>query len=173
MLLLIISDRNIVRLIKQNVCCHQRRIGEKTGIDIIGILGALVLELRHAGKFSEHRIAIQNPSELCVRRNMALHKQRVFLRIKTAGNILCELFQRSSAQICGILANGDRVKIRHKIVAVKFFGTCAPVFDRTEVGAERQIAGGLNAGKHYFFRFVFFHEDSLLCLMRRHNFTTF
>ena len=47
MLHLIDSYRNHIRLVQQNVCSHQNRIGKQTGINIVCVLGCLVLKLGH------------------------------------------------------------------------------------------------------------------------------
>ena len=92
--------------------------------------------------------------------HVALDKERVFLGVETAGNVLGKLFHGPAAQIRGILADGDGVKIRHKIVAVEFLRPILPVADRSKITAQSQIAAGLDAGEHDFFRFHIVH----LCL---------
>ena len=50
---LVSADRHVIRLIEQDVACHQGRVGEKAGIDVVRVLGRLVLELRHARELAE------------------------------------------------------------------------------------------------------------------------
>ena len=146
MLLLIAANGYIVRLVKQNVRRHQRRIGKQAAIDILGIFRAFILKLRHARQLAEHRVAVQYPAKLRMGRHMALNKQGIFLRIETAGDILRELLDGAPAQIGRLLPHGDRVQVGHEIIAVKFVRPLAPVFDRAQIRTKRQIAGGLDAG---------------------------
>ena len=93
MLLLVLAYRYIVCLIQQDVCGHQNRICEQTCVDVVLVLCRLVLELGHAGKLAEHRVAVEDPCKLGVCRNVRLHEKYVLLRIKTAGNVLCQLVE--------------------------------------------------------------------------------
>ena len=83
---------------------------------------------------------------------MALNKQGVLLRVKAAGDVLGQLGHRAAAQLRGILADGDAVQIRHEIKAVKLLCEAGPVLHSAQVVAQVQVAGGLNAGEHDFFR---------------------
>ena len=162
MLALILAHGNVVRLIQQNVRRHECGICEKTAVYVVGVLGALVLKLRHAGKLAEHRVAVEYPAQLCVLVNVALHEKGVLLRVDAAGDVLRKLLKGAAAKLRRVLTHGERVQIGHKVVAVKFVGSRSPVLDRTEVVAEMQVAGGLNARKHYLLSdFVFHGFDSL------------
>ena len=158
MLLLVAADGDVVRLVEQDVRRHQCGVGEQTAVDVLGVLGALVLELRHARELAEHGVAIEHPAELRVRGHMALDKERVLFRVKAAGNVLRELLNGAPAQVGGVLAHGDRVQVGHEIIAVKDLGAFAPVFDRAQIRPERQVAGGLNAREHDFLCSFFFHS---------------
>ena len=157
MLLLVTADGDIVRLIEQDVRRHQGGVGEQAAVDVLGVFGALVLELRHARELAEHGVAVEHPAKLGVRRHMALDEECVLFRVEAAGNVLRELLDGAAAQVGGVLPHGDRVQVGHEIIAVKDFGALAPVLDRAQVGPERQIAGGLDAGEHDFFCSFFFH----------------
>lgn len=108
-LLLVAADGDVVRLVEQNVRRHQCGVGEQTAVDVLCVLGALVLELRHARELTEHGVAVEHPAELRVRGDMALDKERVLFRIQAAGNVLRELLNGAPAQVGGVLAHGDRV----------------------------------------------------------------
>ena len=47
-LFLVCTDRHFVSLIEKNVGSHEYGICEKTGVDVVGMLCRLVLELRHS-----------------------------------------------------------------------------------------------------------------------------
>ena len=83
---------------------------------------------------------------------LALQEEGVLLRVEAAGHILGQLLKRSAAQIGGVVARRQRVQIRHEIVAVVLLGALRPVLDGPEIGSEGEIAGGLDAREHDFFR---------------------
>ena len=151
MLLLILAHGHIVRLVEQDVSGHQAGVGEQTCVDVVGVLGALVLELGHPGQLPEHGVAAEHPAQLGVLGDMALDEQGVLFRIQAAGNVLRQLLHGAPAQVSGSLTHGDGVQIRHKIVTVKGFRPFRPILDGTQVRAEGQITAGLDTGKHDFF----------------------
>ena len=124
---------------------------------------AFVLELGHAAELAEHRVAVQDPAELRVLRHMALDEEYVFLRVEAAGDVLRQLLERVAAQVGGIVARRERVQVRHEVVVVIQIGALDPVFDRPEIGAQGQFAGGLDAREHDFFSFgSSVHDDYLV-----------
>ena len=157
MLLLILAHGHKVRLIQKNIRRHQRGVGEQAAVYVVGMFGGFVLELGHAGKLAEHGVAVQNPAQLRVLVDMALDEKRIFLRVKTAGDVLSQLGGGAAAQLRGLLPDCNGVQIRHKIIAVKLLGQLRPVFHRAQIVAQMQVAGGLNAGEHYFFCFFVVH----------------
>ena len=80
-LLLVMSHRNKIRLIKQNVRSHQGRIGKQTTIDIFCISGRLILELCHAAQLTKHGITVENPTKLGVLMYMTLDKKGILFWI--------------------------------------------------------------------------------------------
>ena len=156
-LFLVLTHGHIVRLVQKNIRCHQAGVSKKAAVDIVGILCRLVLELGHAAQLTEHGIEVQHPSQLRVLTDMALDKQGVLLRVKTAGNVLRQLLQRAAAQVSRVLANGDGVEICHKIEAVILLTAFRPILNGSQIAAQGQITGGLNAGEHSLFFFDFFH----------------
>ena len=144
------TNRNQIRLIQQDICCHQCGIGKQATVDIFGVLGGLVLKLGHTAQFPKHGIAVQHPAQLCMLVYMGLDKQGILLRVEATGNILCQLLQRTAAQIRGILANSNGMHVCHKVEALIQIRPCAPVLNCTQVIPQMQITGGLDAGKHSF-----------------------
>ena len=168
MLLLILAHRHQIRLIEQNVTSHQAGVSKQTGIDIVGIFGGLILKLGHAAQLTEHRIAIQHPAQLRMLMDMALDEQGVLLGIQTAGDILRQLLQGTTAKISGILPYSDGMQVCHKIEAIILISTLSPVLHRTQIAAQSQITGGLDAGKHPFLRLcrfshIFTHTIHAFC----------
>ena len=150
MLLLVVPDRDEVRLIEQYVRRHEGGVGEQTAVNVVGVLCALVLELRHAGELPEHGEAVEHPAELGVRGHMALHKERDLVRVKAAGDVLRELLQCAAAQIGRYLAHGYGVHVHYAVIGVVVVDHIHPVPDGAHVGAERQVTGGLDAREHGF-----------------------
>ena len=152
MLLLVGADGDVVRLIEQYVRRHEAGVGEESSVDVVDVLGALILELRHAAELTEHRVAVEHPAQLRVLVHMALDEEGVLLRVEPARDVLRELGGRVTAKLGGVLAHGDGVHIHDAVIACVFVRECHPVFQRAEVAAQMHIAGGLNAGEHYLFR---------------------
>ena len=116
-------------------------------IDLPGFhkAGGFILELGHAAQLAEHGVAVQHPAQLGVGRNMRLDEQHVFLRVQTAGDIGRQLDQGVPPQLRRDLPHGDGVHVGHHIVAVILIRQRRPVSDGTQIGTQRQIAGGLDA----------------------------
>jgi len=144
-LLLVAAHRHQIRLIQQNIRRHQSRIGKQARVDVVRVLGGLILELGHAAQLAEHGVAVQHPAQLGVGRNMGLDEQHVFLRVQTAGDIGRQLDQSVPPQLSRHLPHGDGVHVGHHIVAVILIRQRRPVADGTQIGTQRQIAGGLDA----------------------------
>ncbi len=158
MLLLILAHGDEVRLVEQDIGRHQRGIGKEAAVDVLGVFRAFVLELGHAAQLTEHRIAVEDPAELGVLVHVGLQEKGVLLRVETAGDILRQLLERTAPQRGGVVARGESVQVGHEVIAVKLLGALSPVFDRPEIGAQRQIAGGLDAREHDLF---LFHRDCI------------
>ena len=137
MLLLVVAHGDEVRLVEQYIRRHEGGVGEETAVDVVGVLGALVLELGHAGELAEHGVAVEHPAELGVRGHMALHKERDLMRVQAAGDVLRELLHGAAAQVCGHLAHGYGVHVHDAVIGVVVVDHIHPVADGTHVGAER------------------------------------
>ncbi len=85
MLLLVGADRHLVSLIEQDVARHKHGIGEQTCVDVVCVLGALVLELRHPRKLAELGVAVQYPSDFGVGVDVALNKEYALFNVDPAG----------------------------------------------------------------------------------------
>ena len=151
MLLLVLSHRDHIRLIEQDVRCHQAGIGEEAAVDVLRVFRGLVLELGHAAELAEHGVAVEDPAQLRVLVDVGLDKEGVLLRVQAAGDILGQLLQRPAAQGGGVMAHRNGVEIRHKVVAVELLCPGPPVPYRPQVGAQCQITAGLDTGEHHFF----------------------
>ena len=74
-------------------------IGEEAGVDVVGVLGGLVLELGHTGELAEHGVAVQHPAQLGVGGHVGLDEQHVLLRVQAAGDVGRHLGQGAPAQV--------------------------------------------------------------------------
>ena len=98
-----------------------------------------------------HRVAIEDPAKLCVRRHVRLHEQSVLLLVKTAGHVERKRFIGAAAKLRRHLAHGDRVHVHNAIEGFIFIRKAREILDRAKIVSDRQIARGLHAGKHGFF----------------------
>ena len=120
MLHLIDTHRNHIRLIKQDICRHQYRIGKKTCVDIVRMLGRLVLELGHTAQLTHVGVAVQNPCQLCMGRYMGLIIDAVLLRIDTRRDEQGQKLSRVLPKLRRILTDGDGVHVRYTVKALVF-----------------------------------------------------
>ena len=60
-LLLVDAHGHHVGLVKQDIRGHEDGIGEKAGVDVVGVLLGLILELGHAGQLAKAREAVEQP----------------------------------------------------------------------------------------------------------------
>ena len=147
-LALIVSDRNLVGVVQQNVCGHEGRVREEAREHaLVVLLARLVFELGHAGKFAVPNGALHNPAELRVLGHMTLNKDGAYVRIQTSSEEHRCRFSRFIAQDGRVTAHGERVEIDHTVEAVlRLVGD--PSHDRTHEVAEVFFPGWLDAGKN-------------------------
>ena len=160
MLLLVDADGDELGLIEQDIRHHEGRVGEEAGVDVVGVLRALVLELGHAGELAEHGVAVDDPAELGVRGDVTLHEEGVLFGIEAAGDVEGEGLVGAAAQIGRDLAHGDRVLVDDAVIAVIRVGEVGEIADRAEVVSDREDARGLHAGENDFL--VFVHDADFL-----------
>ncbi len=112
-LTLIVSDRNQVRTVKEDVRGHQNRIVKEPNMDVLRTPPDLALELRHALKVPHGRRAVQNPQQLGVGGNVRLHEYDALFYLDAAGREESHEFKRPPAQNVRILPGRQGVKIRY------------------------------------------------------------
>ena len=80
--------------------------------------------------------------------DVGLDEQGVLLGIQATGNILCQLLQGSAPQVGRCLSNSNGMQVSHKVEALIQVAPGTPVLDGTQVVAQMQVSGGLDAGEH-------------------------
>ena len=110
------------------------------------MLGGFILELGHAVELAHVGDAAEDPRELRVLMHVALNKQRRTVRVDAA----CDEQRRHGAglltKLGGIVADGQRVKIRDHVIAVLVVLLHeAPVAESPYIIAECGNAGGFNS----------------------------
>ena len=150
MLLLVLAHRHVGRLIKQHVGGLQHRIGEQRRTCAFAVLAALVLELRHPVQPAHPGGPVEQPLHLGVRGHLRLVEQDRAFWIDPARHQRGRHFQRRALQLGRIVRHREGVQIGEEEQA---FLTVShrilhrhPVADRTEIIAEVEVAGGLDAG---------------------------
>ena len=113
-LALILAHGHVVGLVEQNVGRLQDRVGEQPDAGV-GLLGRLVLELRHPACFTETRDAAQHPRELCVLGDLALHEQRAPLRVEPGAQQLRRRDASAGAQHRRVVVDRDGVQVDHAV----------------------------------------------------------
>ena len=150
MLALVKSYGHNVCLVEENIRCHKCGVGEKTCIDVLCVLLALVLELCHSGKLTEHGIAVKNPAKLCVCRNVGLNEKSVLLFINATSHIKSKCFICSSAKLCRCLTNCNGVKIYNTIESFIFVGKMGEILNCSKIISYGKVSRWLNAGENNF-----------------------
>ena len=147
MLALVNAHRHKVRLVEQDIRRHQHRIIEEADVDVVGVLGALILVLRHAAHFAHVGEAIEHPRKLGVRGNVALAVNQALLGVDAAGDVDSGKLHAAAAQIRRILPDGDGVHVDNGVDAVVVVLQLGEVAERADVIAQRQRTGRLDAGE--------------------------
>jgi len=88
MLTLVLPHRDQIRLVEQDICRHEDRIGEEAGVDVVGVGRGLILKLCHPAELPEHGVAVEDPSQLRVLGHMGLDEEGAALRVDAAGDEL-------------------------------------------------------------------------------------
>ena len=162
---LVLAHRDQVRIVDQDVCRHQGRVGEQAAVDVVGVLGAFVFELGHAAQLAELGVAAQDPVQLGVGRDMALDKEDALGRVDAGGQQHGRGLAGVAAEGCGLLPDGQGVEVGHHIQAVELILQLGPVADRPNVVAQSKGAGGLDAGQNDALALALLtHKNASLCI---------
>ena len=147
MLLLVVADRNMSRVVEQNVRRHKVRIDIEAGGGLLAVFARLLLELRHAVQPAEPRHAIEDPGKLGVPGDLALVEDDVAGGIDARGDEGGRDLAGVLGKLFGVLEHGDGVEIDHAIEAVMLGLERHEFGDGAEIVAEMEIAGRLHAGE--------------------------
>src|SRR5229473_1564353 len=109
MLLLVFADRDMRRLVQEDVCRHQHRIAIEAEPGHLALLGGLLLELGHPVEPAKRGQAAEQPGELGMGADHALVEDDAALGVDAGRDIGgCDLARRG-AQLIGVLRLGQRV----------------------------------------------------------------
>ena len=147
MLLLVLAHRHMGRLVGEDVGGHQHRIDVEPDRSGLAVLAGLLLELRHAVQPADAGRAVQDPGKFGMGRDLALVEDHVLLRVDARGDERRRDLADRPRQLVGILRHGDRVHVDHAIEAFMLVLQRDELGDRTEIIAEMEVAGRLDAGE--------------------------
>ena len=155
MLLLVLTDRNVRRLVDENVRRHEVRVGVEPYGGVLAILAGLFLELRHAIEPAEAGDAVEYPGELGVLRDLALIEENALLGIEPRGDIgrrhLADRLLQLGRTAPHVEALRDRVQVDDAIDALVRLLQLDPLQHGPQIVAEVQAAGRLHAGEDALF----------------------
>ena len=146
-LALVLSHRDKIGLVQQNVGSHKGGVGKQPGVDVVGIPGRLILELGHPAQFPKLGVAVKDPGPLGVVGVVALDKEDALFRVQTAGHKKGVGLQGVPPQGSGVLPDGNGVKVRHTVETVIVLLERGPVTHRPDVVAQGKDPCGLDGGK--------------------------
>ena len=144
MLPLVIADRNLVRVVGQDVRGHEDRIEEEAGRDEL-LLSGLLLELGHPAKLAVRGHARQQPTELGVFLDVGLPEQDAALGVEARGQQNRSAVVHARRQVTRVVGDGDRMEIDETVdrLAPVLPGDVLP--DPPDVVPEVEDAGRLDA----------------------------
>ena len=143
---LVVTDRDDVGLVEQDVAGHQHRVREEPGRDELALVG-LVLELGHPAELAVARDGRQEPARLRVRGHLALGENRRPLGIEPRRQQRREEIECALVKVGRVVVGGDRVQVddaEEALAALLRGGVLAEAADQV---AEVLVAGGLDAGE--------------------------
>ena len=102
-LALVVADRHPVGVVEEDVGGHQRRVGEQADPGrLLAAFGRLVLELGHPPQLAHAGRALEQPGQLGVLGDVALHEERGHLGVEPDGQQHGGRGQGGPAQLVGI-----------------------------------------------------------------------
>ena len=148
-LALVVADGDLVGVVQHDVGGLERRVGEQPGRDEVALaLGRLVLELGHPAELAEADRALHDPAELGVLGHVALDEDGGDLGVEADGEQHRGHAHGGVAQRAGGVGDGERVEVDDAVEHVGLVLAAHPVPQRTQVVAQMDVAGGLDAGQH-------------------------
>ena len=135
------------RAVEQDVGGLQHRVGEQPGVDVVGVVLGLVLELRHAAELAERRHRRQRPGQLGVLGHGRLHEQRRAVGIDAAGQHVDRHLAHPPRHLGRLVGLRDGVVVDDAIEAAVLVLQLDPGADGAQVVAEVQLARGLDPEK--------------------------
>ena len=148
-LALVVADRHLVGVVEQDVGRLQRRVREQPGGDELTLaLGGLVLELRHPRQLAVRQRALHHPGQLGVLGDVALHEHRGDVGVEPDREQHRRQLDRGLADDAGLLDHGQRVQVDDPVEDLVLVLPVDPVAQRTQVVAEMDVTGGLDAREH-------------------------
>jgi hypothetical protein len=153
---LILADGNQLRAIQQDVRGLEHRIVEQPDVDVLGLVLALVLELRHPRQLAEPGHRVEHPAELGVLGHHRLHEHDRALRIDAEREQLDHHLEDASRHRLRVVrVRRDRVVIDDAVHLAVFRVLVLqrhPVANCTQVIAQMKLTGGLDPREHRFHR---------------------
>ena len=147
MLLLVRPHGHQRRLVEQDIRRHQHGVIHQPHIDVVGVAGALVFELRHTRELAGICDGVEYPCQFAMGGNVRLYEQHALCGVYPAGDEQRHQLERVTAEDRRLLPHGDGVQVRHGVDAVKFFLQLCKVADGADIVADGDGAARLDGGK--------------------------
>ena len=142
---LVLAHGHIVRLVLQDVGCHEHGVGEQAGVDVVGVLACLVLEGDGLLQLAQIGMHIEQGVELAGLRHVALHIDHALLRVHAGSQIFGQDAADIGIEGRRVGSGGQRVIIGYEITAIVVVLHFDKVAKGTIVVSEVQVPGGADA----------------------------
>ena len=139
-LLLILTHRHFVRLVHQNIRCHQTRVRQQTGIHIIRLFAHFLLKGGHALQLTQIGVHIQIQIQFQDLFDIALHVNRCFLGINTASEVLAQNGLDRFTDVLRRRMCGQRMPVSYEKHAVILVLHLHKTLDGSEIITQMQIS---------------------------------
>jgi len=148
-LTLVVADRDLIGVIKQDVGGLQRGVAEEPAADeVLFAFGRFILELCHPRQFTETDGAFHDPAQLVVLGHMALEENGCDVGVKAYREEHGGQLNDSLTDDPWFVGHGQRMQVDDAVERIVAILSGDPGLQRAEVVPEMDITGRLHARQH-------------------------
>ena len=146
-LALVLSHRNEVRPVEEDVGRLQHRVVEEARVHRLPALG-LLLVLRHPPQVPHRRDRVEQPLEFAVVGHVRLREERAALGVDPRGHERDREIEHAAQQVLALVLAGDRVQVDDAVVALVLVDHRRPAPEHPEIVPEMRVPRRLDPAEH-------------------------